>query len=171
MVLTRIRDFISRAITIRGRFLTILDSEGVALFQTIVYVHLAVGGLYCAVIAGGLPPALEQVLGAHFNTIWLTLCMAVTICVVGKVMSMSVVERFWVRTTGLYLQFVGDVAAAGAFYGYVFSTIQESYWGKAVVAAWVLAALGDCAALLAWRDVRRIRQEEKRIRRIERRRL
>lgn len=147
------------------RFLTILDSEGVALFQAVVYIHLAIAGAYCALVAGATPPTIQDALGPTFNTFWLWLCMAVTICLAGKLMAREATQRFWLRTSGLYLQFVGDAAAMGAFYGYVVSTIQESNWGKAVVAAWVFAALGDCALLLVWRDVRRIDQAERQARR------
>lgn len=157
MVLKRLRHSIER-------FFRILDSEGVALFQAIVYIHLAIAGAYCALVAGGVPETIQDAVGEPFNTAWLWLCIAVTVCLVGKLMAREATQRFWLRTAGLYFQFVGDAAAMGAFYGYVLSTIQESNWGKAVVAAWVFAALGDCALLLVWRDVRRIDQEERRIR-------
>lgn len=157
MVLTQLRRNIAR-------FLTVLDSEGVALFQSVVYMHLAVAGLYCVVIAQGVPVVVQDALGDQFNTFWLALCMGATLCMIGRYFSRPVIHRFWLRTVGLYLQLAGDIAAAGAFYGYVAATIQESNWGKAVVAAWVFAALGDCAFLLVWRDIRRIKQAERRAR-------
>lgn len=153
MVLNRLRRSISR-------FLAVLDSEGVALFQTVVYLHLAVAGLYCELIAGGVPVVVQDALGG-FNQAWLWLCMGASICMIGRLLSRPAVQRFWVRTTGLYLQLAGDLAAAGAFYGYVIATIQESNWGKALVAVFVMASLGDCALLLVWRDLRRIEQAEK----------
>lgn len=153
MVLTRLRRSLNR-------FLAVLDSEGVALFQTVVYLHLAAAGLYCEIVAGGVPVIVQDALGS-FNQAWLWLCIAASICMVGRFMSRPAIQRFWVRTTGLYLQLAGDMAAAGAFFGYVVSTIQESNWGKALVAVFVMASLGDCALLLVWRDIRRIEQAEK----------
>ncbi|OCB09213.1 hypothetical protein A5717_25905 [Mycolicibacterium porcinum] len=147
------------------RFLGILDSEGVALFQAVVYAHLTLGGAYGILIAGGTPPTLEAALGPKVNGAWLWLCVGATICLVGKVMSARPRHcRVWVHTGGLYLQLAGDLAALGAFAGYVLSTALESYWGEAIVAAFVFASLADCAFLLCWRDLRRIRQAEKLVR-------
>lgn len=142
----------------------VLDSEGVVFFQTLVYVHLALGGAYCAFIARGVPTALEDALGPAFNTAYLWLCIGATVCLTGKVMSIDR-RPFWARTSGLYLQLAGDCSAFGAFAGYVASTVQESPWGKALIAVWVFAALTDCAFFLCWRDIRRIIQAEKRGRR------
>lgn len=145
---------------VADRFFAILDSEGVAFFQTLVYTHLAVGGAYCLIIARAVPDTVSGALGDAGDTTWLMLCMAATICIAGKVMSWSY-RRYWVRTGGLYLQFAGDVCAFGSFAGYVFSTWQESDWGQPLVAVWVFAALADCAFFLCWRDLRRIREAEK----------
>ena len=61
MVLTRIRVGIDR-------FLHALDSEGVGIFEAIVYLHLAAGGAYCAFIAAGPPESVNEALGPVFNT-------------------------------------------------------------------------------------------------------
>lgn len=141
-----------------ARFLAILDSEGVAFFQIIVYAHLTVGGLYCLLVAGNAPETVRDALGSFF-TMWLWLCVGATVCLAGKALALNKC-RFWVKTGGLYLQFAGDAAAFGAFAGYVLSTLQETPWGKAVIAVWVFAALADCAFFLCWRDLRRIKQNE-----------
>ncbi|MBJ7382998.1 MAG: hypothetical protein JHC55_00735 [Mycolicibacterium sp.] len=146
------------------RFLYVLDSEGVVFFQSLVYLHLAAGGAYCAFVAGEVPEALRDALGPKVDTAWLWLCIGATLCLVGKLLS---TDRwpYWVRTSGLYLQLAGDAAAFGAFAGYVTSTVQDSPWGKALIAVWVFAALAECAFFLCWRDIRRIVQAEKVMRR------
>ena len=86
-------------------------------------------------------------------------------CLIGKWLSAKThVRPLWIHTTGLHLQLAGDVFALGAFTGYVLATMQTSYWGKALIAVWVFAALADCAALLIVRDVRRIGQAERSVR-------
>lgn len=158
MVLKRIR-------RIGDRFFAVLDSEGVVFFQTLVYLHLAFGGAYCALIARGVPTALESALGPAINAAWLWLCMGATVCLGGKLLSARPDRRrFWVHTTGLYLQLAGDFAALGAFAGYCVSTWQESTWGKALIAVWVFGSLAECAFFLCWRDLRRIEQAERAIR-------
>lgn len=159
MVLRRIRRSIDR-------FLSILDGEGVALFQCVVYLHLALGGLYCLIVARGVPPAVGLALGPAADAAWMVLCAGALICLAGKWLSAGTHHtRYWVFTTGLLLQAAGDICATGAFWGYVLSTAQTAYWGKAVVAAWVFAGLGNCAALLVLRDIRRFIQAERTVRR------
>lgn len=159
MVLIRIKDGFDR-------FLAALDSEGVGIFQAIVYLHLAAGGAYCALIARGVPQAVEDAMGHHVNTVWLWLCIGCAVCMVGKILSGRPDRRkFWVHTTGLHLQLAGDIAALGAFAGYVLATMQSEYWGKVLLAAWLVAGLADCAGLLVMRDIRRIGQAERMVRR------
>ena len=146
-------------------FFTALDSEGVALFQAIVYIHLALGGLYCVFAADATPMAVEEAMGPAANAIWVGLCIGSLVCLLGKWLSAKThVRPLWIHTTGLHLQLAGDVFALGAFTGYVLATMQTSYWGKALIAVWVFAALADCAALLIVRDVRRIGQAERSVR-------
>lgn len=156
MVLRRIRKGIER-------FLDALDSEGVALFQAVVYLHLALAGLYCLVFAGGAPTAIAAALGPVYNSVWLWLCVSPIICLAGKLLSHKV-SSVWAFTSGLYLQLAGDIGAAGAFGGYVVSTFQENPWGKAMVAVFIFQSLAWCALLLCWRDIRRIRQAERAVR-------
>lgn len=141
------------------RFFQILDSEGVALFQAIVYAHLAIGGLYCAFISRSVPQAVEEAMGPAMNVVWLWMCIGCTVCLLGKRMPPSHAYL------GLWLQVAGDVFAFGAFGSYVLATMQTSYWGKNLLAVWVIAALADCALLLVIRDLRRIGQIEQRVRR------
>ncbi|TRW85560.1 hypothetical protein FK535_09190 [Mycolicibacterium sp. 018/SC-01/001] len=151
---------------IGSRLFAVLDSEGVVFFQSLVYLHLAVAGAYGLTVAGGTPESLTEALGPHIDTVWLCLCMGGTICLLGKIFSSKPDRRrYWVHTTGLLLQFAGDLLALGAFLGYVLATVQDSSWGKALVAVWVFASLAECAFFLCWRDLRRFIQAERRVRR------
>lgn len=149
------------------RLFQVLDSEGVAFFQAIVYAATAAAGSYCAFIARSIPTTLSDALPAEFGALWLWLCMGTTICLIGKYLSAQPRStRFWVYTTGLVLQLAGDVSALGAYTVYVLSTIQEQTWGKAIIAAWVFGSLAVCAFFLCWRDIRRYIQAEKAVRRL-----
>ena len=141
-----------------NRFFAILDSEGVVFFQAIVYTYLAVGGAYNAFIAHGAPPDIAHALGS-FSPVWLALCMGATICLAGKVMAFDK-RQFWVRTAGRYLELAGDLAAFGAFTGYVLAAVQESAWGDPLSSPFTYAALATCAFFLCWRDLRRIKEAE-----------
>lgn len=148
-----------------ARLARVLDSEGVVFFQSLVYVHFAVAGLYCLLVADDLPAVLAEGLGSA-NRAWPWLCVLCTVCLIGKVLSANPERtRYWVYTTGLILQFLGDMFAMGAFGSYVLATAHENSWGRAVVAAFVFMALTECAFFLCWRDIRRIMQAEKRVRR------
>lgn len=148
-----------------ARFLGVLDSEGVVFFQMLVYLHLAAGGAYCAFVAGTVPTTVRNALGG-FDRVWIWLCMGVLMCMIGKTMSAHYERRpVRVYNAGLYLQLAGDICAFGAFAGYVLSTWQEEPWGKALIAVWVFGALAECAFFLCWRDIRRIKQAERAVRR------
>lgn len=166
MVLRKIRRFLR--IPLRDgvtRFFGVLDSEGVVFFQTLVYVHLIAGGMYCAFIANGAPASLRNALGPQFDQVWLWLCASVVICLAGKLMSAKRDRRpIWVYNSGIYLQLAGDLAAFGGFAGYVLSTWQDAHWGTALIAVWVMAAHAECAFFLCWRDIRRISQAERSVR-------
>ena len=149
-----------------ARLARVLDSEGVVFFQSLVYVHFAIAGLYCVFVADGLPPVLSDGLGPGINGAWPWMCVGCTICLIGKILSSKPEQRrYWVNTTGLLLQLAGDVFAMGGFGSYVVATAQENTWGRAVVAAFIFMALAECAFFLCWRDIRRLMQAEKRVRR------
>ena len=130
-----------------------------------MYTHFALGAAYC-VLVGGVPVALQDALGPQFDTAWLWLCMGALVCLLGKVLAIRYgAHRLWLRTTGLYLQLAGDLSALGGFAGCVVSTIQESTAGKPLIAVWVFGALAEVSLFLCWRDLRRIQQAERRMRR------
>lgn len=160
MVLTRIKRGVDR-------FLNALDSEGVGIFQAVVYLHLAAGGLYCIVFANGeAPEAVERAMGPVINSAWLWLCTGAVVCMVGKLLSGRPEARpYWVHTTGLLMQLAGDLFACGAFSAYVLATYQVQGWGKPLVAVWVFIGLAECALLLVIRDLRRYGQAEREVRR------
>lgn len=148
------------------RFLRTLDAEGVGIFQAIVYIHFAMGATYCGLAAGGVPDSVRDGLGGGpIDTTWMWAAVGSMICLVGKVLSARGDRRlYWVHTTGLWLQFAGDSCAFGAFWGYVIATASTTTWGTPIIGAFVFAALGDCAALLMLRDIRRWQQAERALR-------
>lgn len=151
------------------RFLDALDSEGVALFQIVVYLHMILGGLYCLFIAQGVPQSVGQAMGPFIEFVWLWLFVGMAICLLGKYLSSAPYKtRFWVFRLGLVLQCAGDVSAFGGFFGYVVGTLQMAWWGKSVVAVFGFSALAWCAAFLVLRDIRRITQAGKALRIAER---
>lgn len=147
---------------VAARFFAILDSQGVVFFQSIVYVGQTISGFYNRFVAHRPPDDLAKALG-QWSSLWLYLCIAVSICLIGKIMSTS--QRLWVKTAGLYLQFVGDICALGMFLGYVLSAIQQSKWGDPMSSPFTYGCLALCAFFLSWRDLRRITQQERRNRR------
>lgn len=132
----------------KRRFFTILDAEGVGIFQSIVYVHIGLlAGLYGLLIAGGTPQAVEDSMGPHFNGIWLWLCLAITLCLAGK-------RVHW--DAGMWMQLSGDLAASFVLLIYIIATIDSAWYGKALFAVFLVAAIWECTLLLIIRDIRRI---------------
>lgn len=158
MVLTRLRKM-------RGWFFRALDSEGVALFQIVVYAHFAAAGSYGLFIARGAPLDVMKALGPGWATVWLWMQLGMLLCLVGKVLvGCRALKRAGWYTAGMWLQLCGDVCAFGAFFGYVLATLQNSEWGERLTAVWGFAALSWCALFLVVRDVRRIHQAEMEVR-------
>lgn len=146
------------------RLFRVLDSEGVVFFQTLVYLHTAAMGYSTRFQYNGLPPVLDKGL-ANAYSIWPWMCIGVLICLFGKVLSANMATTpYWVYTTGLIGQFIGDVCAIGAFTGYVMSTLEVRQPGEPVAAVWLVAALAECAFFLAIRDIRRWTQAERAVR-------
>ena len=150
------------------RFLDALDSEGVVLFQIVVYGHMIVGGIYCLFVAHGVPQSVGLAMGPFVEFVWLWLFVGMGICLLGKYLSSGPAKtRFWVYRLGLWLQLAGDVSAFGGFLGYVLGTLQMAWWGKSVVAEFGFAAYTWCAVFLVLRDGRRIGQARRALRRAE----
>jgi len=146
------------------RLFEVLDSEGVVFFQVLVYLHTAAMGYSARFQYDGLPPVLDRGL-ANTYSIWPWMCMGVLVCLVGKILSANTATTpYWVYTTGLIGQFIGDVCAMGAFAGYVMSILEVRQPGEPVAAVWLVAALAECAFFLAIRDIRRFTQAERAVR-------
>lgn len=138
-----------------NRFFTALDSEGVALFQVIVYAHIVLAGAYGLIVAGGTPQAVEDVMGPVSNAVWLWLCSGAAVCLLGKMLRGNSLYA------GMWLQFAGDVAVVGMLAVYVYATLETSWFGQAMFAVFLCNAIGICTMLLAVRDVRRLIQTER----------
>lgn len=149
MVLTRFR-------AARRWFWRTLDAEGVGIFQAIVYIHIGLfAGLYGLLVAGGTPQTVEDAMGPSFNAFWLWLCLAIMTCLAGKMIRWD---------AGMWFQLTGDLAAFGVLTVYIIATLSSAWWGKAMFALFLTAAIWECVALLIIRDVRRIVIDQKMIR-------
>lgn len=138
----------TRLKTVKQRFFHVLDAEGVGIFQGIVYIHIGLlAGLYGLLVAGGTPQAVEDSMGPTFNGIWLWLCLAIMMCLLGK-------RVHW--DAGMWMQLCGDLAASFVLLVYIIATIDSAFWGKALFGVFLAASIFDCTVLLIVRDVRRI---------------
>lgn len=144
------------------RFWRLLDEEGVGIFQTVVYVHVIAAGLYLLIAAKGtVPQSVDDAMGTAFNALWLWLCVGASVALLGKWLTVHENTRY----AGFVLQLAGDLFALTAFVTYVSATFYTTWWGKAVFAVFICAAIAECIVLLVIRDVRRIGQVEKQVRR------
>ena len=143
------------------KFWDVLDAEGVGIFQGIVYIHIVyihigpLAGLYGLVVAGGTPQAVEDAMGPHFNAAWLWLCLGISLCMAGKLIKWD---------AGMWLQLSGDFAASSVLLVYIIATVDSAWFGKALFAVFLVAAIFECTLLLIIRDVRRIIPHQKLIR-------
>ena len=129
-------------------FFRVLDAEGVGIFQAIVYVHIGMfAGIYGLLIARGTPQVVEDAMGPGFNTIWLVLCLAITTCLMGKLVK---------HDAGMWMQLSGDIAASAVLLVYIIATLHSAYWGKALFGVFLAAAIFECTLVLIVRDIRRI---------------
>lgn len=161
---------VRRAIRRTDKFLARhLDEEGVVFFQVFVYLHMAVAGLYGLFIARGIPAGLSSEIPPHSlaQTIWLWLFVFGALTLTGRVLVSCryAGNRASIYTCGAWLQFTGDLAMAWGFLGYVIASWGGVYWGKESVAAFGFAAYFWCAFFLVVRDIRRIMQAERAVRR------
>lgn len=140
------------------KFWNVLDAQIVGPFQVIVYVHIIAGGLYGLLIAGGTPQAVDDSMSDFDNQLWLYLCPAAALCLIGKAC------RGDLLYAGAILQLVGDLAAFGATVIYNVAVFDTSYWGQPLFAVFILVAIAECVALLIVRDIRRLYRAERRVR-------
>ena len=141
-----------------NRFWELLDAELVGPFQAVVYLHMAAAGIYGLAVAGGAPQAVEDSMGHVYNALWLWLLPGVIVCLIGKLL------RGDLTYAGMIFQLTGDTAAFGGLFIYFVATINTSWWGKALFAVFLVAALAECVILLIVRDVRRLYRVERRVR-------
>lgn len=136
-----------------------LDAGDVRLFQVIVYVAYIIAGVQS--LALGAPPnAVTQAMGHLVAGVWIALVVACP----GLTLLGMWQER---RPYGLYAQVAGNSGVAFATAAYVVAVLQATWAERASFAAWMATSLTICAALITWRDARRIRQVRLRVREIE----
>jgi hypothetical protein len=140
-----------------NRFFDTLDSEGVGIFQAVVYLHAVTGGLYLwlGAASDAIDP-IEESLGKGLDTVWMWLCLGPAVCLIGKVLCWYSPTKY----AGMLFQLSGDLFAFGVFSVFVVGTMLTTDWGNAVWGVFIMAGLAECVALLIIRDLRRIGQVE-----------
>lgn len=127
-----------------------VDAESVRHYQVIVYLAYVVAGAQ-ALLLGAPPNAVAQAMGHGVALAWIALIIA---CPVLSLAGLWLDRRG--RPNGLWLQIAGDAGVAFASAAYVTSIVQATWAERATFAAWVVGALGVCAAAILVRDVRRV---------------
>ncbi|WP_280389789.1 hypothetical protein [Nocardia wallacei] len=153
----------------RRRFLAIVDSDELRLFQYTVYFSMALSGFYMGFL--GSPGVVRNELGALMNCIWVILtALGPVVAALGAWM-VALGERrvldaeacggggriYW----GWYLQLGGDFSVMMVCLAYVIAVFSASWLQRGIFAAFVISSLTLCGAILVLRDVRRIRAIER----------
>lgn len=138
-----------------------VDAESVRPYQTVVYLCCIVAGAQ-SLIQGALPGAVTQAMGQEISVMWsvlLVACPATTLA--GVWLGRRGIEF------GLWAQVAGDSGVAFTAAAYAVAIFQASWGRNASFAAWLAISIAVCAAVMVARDVRRIRQAERRVKRLE----
>lgn len=141
------------------RFGVRLDIGDVRPFQVIVYLAYIIAGIQSFVL-GAPPNAVAQAMGDSIALVWAVLVIVCPLLTLAGIYA----ER---RSFGLHMQAAGDSGVAFATAAYVVAVLQATWWDRATFAAWMAASLGLCAALMTWRDIRRILFVQRRVLQIE----
>lgn len=137
-----------------------LDAGSVKPFHALVYLSYVLAGAQS--IALGAPPnAVAQAMGNTVALAWIVLIIA---CPALTLVGMAAERR---SPFGLYMQAAGNSGVACATAAYVAAILQVTWADRASFAAWMAASLAASAALVTWRDLRRIRAVSRRARQLE----
>jgi hypothetical protein len=136
------------------RFFVMLDSEGVELFQWLFYLILAFDGGQNLFIAHDLPLSLQGTMAPTFFQWWAALEMVAPVCcLIGRALYNTPLYR----AAANRFQLVGDLVLASSEAGFVVATFHSEPVGHGGHGGYLALAFMLSAALLAWRDVRRIK--------------
>jgi hypothetical protein len=139
----------------------VLDGESVRPYQAAVYAACIAAGVQ-GLIQRVPPDAVTQAMGHDVSIAWsvlLVLCPATTLA--GVWLSRRGVPF------GLWAQIAGDSGVAFTAAAYALAILQASWGRNASFAAWLAMAIAACALAMLLRDVRRVRQAERRVKRVE----
>lgn len=139
------------------RFLVMLDTEGVELFQWLFYLIIAADGAQNLFIAHDQPLTLQGSMDHQFFRYWCALeIVAPVCCLVGRA-----VHRTSFRKQANAFQMVGDLVLGSSEAAYVVATFHIEPVGRGGHGGYLGLAFMISAYLLALRDYRRIRSEER----------
>lgn len=136
-----------------------IDIGDVRPFQAIVYLAYVIAGIQSFAL-GAPPNAVHQAMGHPIAVVWTVLIIASPLL---TLVGMAC-ER---KSFGLHMQAAGDSGVAFASAAYVVAVLQVTWADRATFAAWMAASLTVCAALMTWRDIRRILFVQRRVLEIE----
>lgn len=138
-----------------GRFFTMLDSEGVELFQWLFYLIITFDGAQNLFIAHAPPLTLMGSMQPVFFHWWCTLEMVAPVCcLIGRATYNS---SF--RDAANKFQLIGDLILAASETAYVIATFHIEPIGKGGHGGYLGLAFTISTLLLAWRDFRRMRAD------------
>lgn len=140
----------------------VLDAESVRPYQVVVYAACIAAGVQ-GLIQRVPPGAITQAMGHEVSIVWsvlLVVCPAATLT--GVWLSRRGVPF------GLWAQIAGDSGVAFTAAAYALAIFQASWGRNASFAAWLAMAIAGCALAMLLRDVRRVRQADRRVKRAER---
>jgi hypothetical protein len=147
----------SRARRTVDRFFVMLDSEGVELFQWLFYVIIAGDGAQNLFIAHRPPLTLQGSMGQPFFECWCVLeIIAPVLCLIGRS-----IYRTSFRKAANRFQLAGDLILGASESAYVIATFHIEPIGKGGHGGYLGLAFMLSAFLLAVRDFRRMRMEER----------
>ncbi|WP_280333100.1 hypothetical protein [Nocardia wallacei] len=153
----------------RRRFLEIVDSDELKMFQGVVYFCMALAGFYMGFF--GSPSVVRSELGATMNCVWVILtALAPVVVAVG--ISMVAYGQHRVLNPeaegggtpvylGWYLQAGGDIGVTMVLLTYVIATFQASWFQRGIFAAFIMSGLALCGSILVLRDARKIEAIER----------
>jgi hypothetical protein len=147
-----------------GRFWAAVDSESVWLFQGLIGTAFILCGLVGIFVAhGALPLTLMGSMGGFDALVWYTLLVvSPSISLFGKAVSTTEIAY-----GGMWCQLTGDATMVPALSAYLYGTLLVEPIGHGGFGAYIAAALLISSFLFVVRDVRRIMQVRRRVKRRE----
>lgn len=139
----------------------VLDGESVRPYQVVVYAACIVAGVQ-GLIQRVPPGAITEAMGHDVSIVWSVLLVVCPGATLGGV---------WLGRRGvpfgMWAQIAGDSGVVFTAAAYALAIFQASWGRNASFAAWLALSIAACALAMLLRDVRRVRQAERRVKRVE----